>query len=190
MLVASLIVCVLLVLLTLRVLIKGPFVFSRTLVVCVDENGNETSREWVREKPADRYESDGLSHLESYVKRLVEFEGFLATILIFALDRQRGFSIYKTDGEPNIGLIFDTNSDGVKEKKARDFFSAKGCAVLQDYTAGCGSIPDATRILHWLAPDNVLALTSLATEVGVELCGFSLSEGLELRYNEKSDSPS
>lgn len=189
MLYALLVVGALLVLLAIRVLRKGPFVLSRALVVSVDENGNETSREWVQITPPDRYASDGLSHLETYIKRLVAFEGFLSSILIFALDGHRGFSIYKTDGVVTIGLSFDTTSDGVKERKAREFFAAKGCAVQKEYTAGSGSISDAIRILDWVVPNDELSLTSLATEVGMELCGVSSSEGLEFRYSEKVESP-
>jgi hypothetical protein len=135
--------------------------------------------------PPDHILKNGLDHLQPYISRLVVLSKRYKALSIFTPDGKRGFGLSAKDGSVQAGLTVEWRQEPQCEAKIRSFFSSLGVAPSQDYLAGNGNVPDATRILEYPVNGNADEVTALTKRILKELCGISLEEPLDIRYSEK-----
>lgn len=148
---------------------RGTLTFSRTSVSL--------------ESPPDHYVTNGLDRLEPYVSRLLQPTKGYNYLGMFTPDGIRGFGIDAKDGLSQATLTVEWRKESGREAAIRSFFSSLGIAPSQDYLAGNGEIPDATRILEYPINGNTAEVTSLAKRILQELCGISPTEALDITFS-------
>src|ERR1700752_4966697 len=117
-------------------------------VVTVDCNGKELGDgRWVDIPKPDSFSSDGFAHIESYISRLLRSSAPFTSLIVATPDGQIAVSLWQRGGVPEIWLSVQWRSETEREQAVRRFFSERGLSTSQDYLAGNGGIPDATRCL-------------------------------------------
>ena len=144
------------------------------------------SRDDIRlDPPPDRYPVNGFDHIESYVSRLLAPSGGFKSVDIFTAAGDRGFELQGRNGHIDAVLTVEWRQEHEREVKVRSFFASLGVAASEDYVAGNGDIPDATRILAYPVSGSAAQLAELTKRVLQELCGISPSEPISIRYKER-----
>ena len=82
-------------------------------------------------------------------------------------------------------LSCEWHQEPEREASIREFFGSLGIAPMDDYLAGNGNVPDATRLLSYPITGSSAEVAALAKRILVELCAVSASEALNIRYSEK-----
>ena len=81
--------------------------------------------------------------------------------------------------------VAEWRQESQREAAIRAFFSSLGIAPSQDYLAGNGGVPDATRILDYPIKGSTAEVTALTKRILQELCGVSATEALDISYGDK-----
>ncbi len=121
--------------------------------------------------PPDHYTADAFDHIESYVSRLMAPSRKKRFVNIFTPAGDRGFGLYAGDGQ--------------REAAIRAFFGSLGIPPAEDYLAGNGGVPDATRVLAFPLTGNASAIAALTKRILKELCEVSSTEPLDIGYTER-----
>ncbi|HEY6228702.1 MAG TPA: hypothetical protein VI282_16405 [Verrucomicrobiae bacterium] len=137
------------------------------------------------EKAPDRYATNGISHIEPYMQKLVAAKGRMPSLSIFTPDHNRGFGLDRMEGRVHASLVIDARTEAKREAKIRAFFKNLGAEPSSDYLAGNGSVSDATRMLSYPVNGNAEQLTALAEKILTQLCGVSTNEALEISFEER-----
>ena len=137
------------------------------------------------EPAADHFERNAFDHIEAYVSRLLVPSNRFKFLHIFTPDGNRGFGLTARGGVVGAGLNLEWRNESQREATIRSFFGSLGIAPAQDYLAGNGGVPDATRILEYPVRGSTAEVTALSKRILQELCGVSPAEALNISYGEK-----
>ncbi|MHB8524312.1 MAG: hypothetical protein ACYDH9_26630 [Limisphaerales bacterium] len=132
------------------------------------------------EAAPDHYATNGFDHIEPYVSRLLMPTNRFKFLHMFTPDGNRGFGFSAKDGVVQAGLTVEWRQDAQREAVIRAFFSSLGIAASQDYLAGNGGVPDATRILDYPISGSTVKVTTLTKRILQDLCGISPTEALDI----------
>ena len=152
-----------------------------------DENGRVLEEGWKYTKPPEKFDQNGLAHLQPFIEKLVRSKNWFSSVTALARDGDRLVSLDKMEGEYQIPLMIEWRTEPEREKRARAFFSARGIVPIEDYLAGNGDVVDATRVITWPVKGDAKSLAKLVKQVAVELCGISETEGLDISFEEHPD---
>ncbi len=136
------------------------------------------------EAAPDHYATNGFDRIEPCVSRLLVPANRFKFLHMFTPDGNRGFGLDAKDGVIWADLTVEWRQDAQREAAIRAFFSSLGIAPSQDYLAGNGGVPDATRILDYPVKGNAAEVTALTERILQELCGISPREALDISYRE------
>ena len=134
--------------------------------------------------PPDHYATNGFDEIERYVARLLVPTNTFKFLHIFTPDGSRGFGLDAKDGTVRAGLTVEWRQEPEREAKIRSFFASRGIAPTEDYLAGNGGVPDATRILSYPIIGSSAEVTALTKCILQELCGVSPAEALDINFEE------
>jgi len=137
------------------------------------------------EDAPDRYTSNGFDHIDVYVSRLVGPTNRFKFLSLFSPDGNRGFGLHAKDGVVEASLTVEWRQDPQRESDIRSFFNALGITPSEDYLAGNGNVPDATRILSYRLSGSSNEVTALTKRILKDLCGVLSTEALDISYQEK-----
>jgi hypothetical protein len=93
--------------------------------------------------------------------------------------------LHATGGTVEAHLTVEWRQEPNREVAIRTFFASLGTPPSEDYLAGNGGIPDATRLLAYPLRGDALALAELTKRILRELCGVSPAEPLNIGYTER-----
>jgi hypothetical protein len=168
-------------------LARHPFrIVSKWMMVStVDAGGNPVGKsQWVRIPDPDVVAHDGMSRVEPYVTRLMASRARFNWLSIFTPDGQRGFGVYYEHSQASLALNVDWRSEPKKEHDIRRMFAGLGIAPTEDYLAGNGGVPDATRILTYPVPGDASKVAALCCRVLREIYGVTDTGRLDFTYTE------
>jgi hypothetical protein len=137
----------------------------------------------VLEAPPDQYATNGFDQIESYVTRLCKPNREYRSLGIFTPDGIRGFGLDANEDSMLATLSIEWRKEPQRESKIRSFFEAFGISPVQDYAAGNGAVPNATRVLVFPVKGNASEVASLTKRILEELCMISPTEALEFTYS-------
>ncbi len=156
---------------------------KKMLVVTVDKSGNEVGKgEWVNVPEPDHFSSDGFSHIESYVTRLIQSTAEFTSLIIGTPDQQIAVCLWQRGGIPEFSLMIDWRSKPERVRAVRQFFSVRELSISQDYLAGNGGVPDATRCLAYFLPSDVTFITALTKDVLQGIYGVQEGDALDFLF--------
>jgi hypothetical protein len=157
-------------------------------VVTVDENGKELGdARWVDIPKPDRFSRNGFAQIESYVSRLLRSSARFTSLIIVTPDGQKGCSLSQRAGVPQFSLSVDWRSEAERERAIRQLFAERELATSQDYLAGNGGVPDATRCLGYSLPSDVQFITTLTKDVLRRIYDVREQDALDFTYQEHYD---
>lgn len=137
------------------------------------------------EGPPDHYASGAFDHLESYVGRLMVPSFKSRWVSMFTPAGDRGFALHASDGLIEAHLTVEWRDEPQRETAIRAFFAARGIAATEDYLAGNGGVPDATRLLAYPLVGSPSEVAAITRHILQELCGVSSAEPLNIGYTER-----
>jgi hypothetical protein len=139
------------------------------------------SREGIQfEPPPDRYTSGAFNHIEPYISRLVVPSRRKRWVSLFTPAGDRGFALHATSGVVEAHLTVEWRQEPQREAAIRAFFASLGIPPTEDYLAGNGGVPDATRPLAYPLPGDSSEMADLARRILRELCSVSPDEPLNI----------
>jgi hypothetical protein len=128
-------------------------------VVTVDDNGQELGDgQWVDVPEADSFTTDGFTHIEGYVTRLLQSSASFTSV--------------------------DWRQQPEREHAIRQFFADRSLAAFQDYLAGNGDVADATRCLGYFLPADAQFITTLTKDLLRQIYGLREQDALDFTYEE------
>ena len=136
------------------------------------------------ESAPDYFTTNGFEQIQSYVSRLTAVTNGYQFLHIFTPDRMRGFGLSSEEGVVKAGLTVEWRDEAEREKAIRSFFGALGIAPSEDYLAGNGGVPDATRILEYPLTGSATEITALTKRILEDLCGISKNEPLTIKFGD------
>ena len=163
-------------------------VIKRMYVRTVDADGKQIGDgKWVDIPEPDHFPNHGFDHLQFYLSRLLASPAPFASLTIFTPDGQRGFALHHRGKQTEISLIIDWRREPAKEAKIRDLFRVLGVSATQDYVAGNGPIPDATRVLNYPLGGDAHEISTLCQRIFSEIYGVTPEDGLDITYQHHKD---
>jgi hypothetical protein len=141
------------------------------------------------EPPPDHHVVGAFDQIDSYVSRLMAEPRKSRWVMIFTPSGDRGFALHGSREAVEAHLTVEWREQPEREAAIRAFFKTRHIPAIEDYLAGNGAVPDATRLLAYPlsgTPPEVAAMTRRILE---ELCGVSSTEPLNVRYSERSAAP-
>ncbi len=163
--------------------------FPRNSFINIRRPGGGTvtfSRTGVSFEPApDHFATNGFDHIEPYVSRLLVPTNRFRLLHIFTPDGNRGFGLTARGALVEASLTLEWRREVQREAAIRSLFGSLGIAPSQDYLAGNGGVPDATRILEYPVKGSAVEVTALTKRILQELCSVSPEEALNIGYGEK-----
>lgn len=163
--------------------------FPHNLLIITRRSGGSTvtlSRTGVSFEPApDHFATNGFDHIEPYVSRLLVPTNRFRSLHIFTPDGNRGFGLTARGALVEASLTLEWRREVQREAAIRSFFGSLGIAPSQDYLAGNGGVPDATRLLQYPVKGGAAEVTALTKRILQELCSVSPKEALNIGYGEK-----
>ena len=155
------------------------------LVTTVDAHGNPIGAgKWVRNPDPAVVARDGMSRVAPYVARLMASRARFTSLIISTADGQGGFLVIHEHGQARLGLNVEWRSEPKKERDIRKLFAGLGLAPTEDYLAGNGGVPDATRVLTYPVPGDAPHVAALCRRVLHEIYGVADTERLDFTYEE------
>jgi hypothetical protein len=137
------------------------------------------------EGPPDRYATGAFDRIESYVSRLMAEPRKSRSVSIFTPAGGRGFALHASDGATEAHLTVEWRQDPKREAAIRAFFESREISATEDYLAGNGGVPDATRLLAYPLAGSPSEVATATKRILEELCGVSSAEPLNIRYSER-----
>jgi hypothetical protein len=135
------------------------------------------------EGPPDRYAAGAFDHVESYVSRLMAAPRGNHWVMIFTPAGDRGFALSGNQHAVEAHLTVEWRQQPEREEAIRAFFESRGIPATEDYLAGNGNVPDATRLLAYPLTGSPSDVAAIAKRILTELCGVSSTEPLNIRYS-------
>jgi hypothetical protein len=137
----------------------------------------------------DHYTSNGHSHIESYVTKLITATESFSSLIISTPDEKVALVFLKQKTKPYFMPSVDFTSGFDEEIVLREFFTARDLAPVDGYLAMNKDLPDATRMLHVPIPSNVEYVTALAKDLLGEVYGVDEHAALDFRFGEGNARP-
>lgn len=163
---------------------------TKMRVVTVDQNGNEIGEpEWVDIPEPDHFPVDGFSHIKRYVVRLLSSTARYTSLRISTPDEQIAVGLWQHGGLLEFSLTVQWRQEPEREHSIRRFFADRGFPCRQDYLAGNGGVPDATRCLTYSAPPDSIVVTQSVRDILRDVYGLQDSDALDFSYEEHTDAP-
>jgi hypothetical protein len=144
------------------------------------------SRRGIRVDPAPiRYTSEAFEQVEAYVVRLMASDRRKRYLDFFTPAGDRGFGLWVTDGPIEAHFTVEWRQEPEREKAIRGVFASLSIDPSEDYLAGNGGVPDATRLLAYPLSGDAKDVAALAKRILQELCYVSPTEPLDIGYREQ-----
>ena len=132
----------------------------------------------------DHHPTNGVSHIGPYVARLLLPSKPFKFLSLFTTDGQRGCALCAKGGAVSVSFTVPWKTEPQREAAIRAFFRARGIVPGEDYLAGNGGDPAATRLLEYPLYGDAAELTTLTQSMLRELCGVSPTEALDIDYRD------
>lgn len=157
-------------------------------VATVDEHGNDLGDgRWVKIPKPDIFKHDGAGQIQSYVSRLLRSTARFSSLIIATPDQQVAVSLWQRGGIPEFSLSLQWRSEPERERAVRQFFTERGISTSQDYLAGNGDVPDATRFLAYFLPSDGPFITGITQDVIRRIYGVRDQDPLNFTFREHDD---
>jgi hypothetical protein len=137
------------------------------------------------EKPPDHYAAGAFDHIDSYVSRLMAEPQKGHWVMMFTPAGDRAFALHGSRDVIEAHLTVEWRQEPQREAAIRAFFEARGIGPTEDYLAGNGGVPDATRLLAYPLTGSPSEVTATTKRILQELCSISSTEPLNIRYSER-----
>lgn len=137
------------------------------------------------EAPPDHDTVGAFDHIESYVSRLMAEPRKSRWVMIFTPAGDRGFALRGSQEVIEAHLTVEWRQQPKREAAIRAFFDARHIPPIEDYLAGNGGVPDATRLFAYPLTGSPSEVTAITRRILEELCGVSSTEPLNIRYSER-----
>jgi hypothetical protein len=137
------------------------------------------------EGPPNRYTVGAFEHIESYVSRLIASSSKSRWVSLFTPAGDRGFALHASDAGVEAHISVEWRDEPQREAAIRGFFDSRGISPTEDYLAGNGDVPDATRLLAYPLAGGSSDVAALTKRILQELCGVSPAEPLNIGYTER-----
>lgn len=135
--------------------------------------------------PPDHYTTGAFDRIEAYVTRLMAPSQRMRFLSLFTASGDRGFALHAKDGVVEAHLTVEWRQEPKREAALRSFFESRGILATEDYLAGNGDVPDATRLLAYPLPGDASEVASVTKRILQELCGVSPAEPMDIGYSEE-----
>ena len=154
----------------------------------VDQNGQDLGDgHWVDIPEPDSFAADGFSHVEGYVSRLLGSTARFTSLGISTPDEQIAVGLWQRGGVPEFSLTVEWRREPERERSIRQFFADRGFACREDYLAGNGGVPGATRCLTYSAPPDGRIITRVTRDILRDIYGIRESDALDFAYEEHTN---
>lgn len=137
------------------------------------------------EGPPDHHAVGAFDRIESYVSRLLAEPKKNQWVMIFTPAGDRGFALHGNQEAVEAHLTVEWRQEPQREAAIRAFFESRDISPTEDYLAGNGGVPDATRLLAYPLTGSPSEVTATTKRILEELCGVSATEALNIRYSER-----
>ncbi len=153
----------------------------------MDQNGKELGDgRWVDIPKPDSFSKNGFAQIESYVSKLVNSSAGYSSLIIATPDDRTAVLLWQRGGVLGFSLSVDWRSEPERERAVRQFFAERKLSASQDYLAGNGGVPDATRWLSYPLPPNVQFVSSLTKDVLGQIYQVYEQDALDFTYEENN----
>jgi hypothetical protein len=154
-------------------------------VVSVDKNGNELGDgKWEDIPVVDSFAKNGFSHLKLYIEKLMQSPKEFSALIISTPNDRTGVGVWKRDGIFRLDIAVNWRSEPELETTVRDFLNSRAVPLVEDYLAGNGNVPDATRILHYDLPQDTDEITSLVRDFLKQVYGLRDEDALNFIFQD------
>jgi hypothetical protein len=161
---------------------------TKMWVVTVDKNGKELGDgRWVKIPKPDVFKRDGVAQIENYVSRLLRSTARFTSIIIATPNQQVAVILWQRGGIPSFSLSLQWRSEQERERAVRQFFSERGLSISEDYLAGNGDVPDATRCLGYFLPSDGQFITGITQDALRQIYGVREQDPLNFTFQEHHD---
>jgi hypothetical protein len=106
------------------------------------------------------------------------------SLIIATPDHRIAVAIGQRNGVPHFDISVEWRSEPETERRIRQFFGARSLAPFQDYLAGNGRVPDATRVLSYYLPSDMQFITTIIKDALRELYQMCEHDALNFTYQE------
>src|SRR5256885_5487066 len=126
----------------------------RMRVVTVDRQGRQKGpAEWVDVPPAERFSSDGISHIRPFVMRVLSSKANASWITVGTPSGRTAIGIGKQGSRVSVDVSVNVRRPA-REAAIRKFFASRKLEPCKDYLARNGGVPNSVRVLEYpLQPD-------------------------------------
>ncbi|MBV6458379.1 MAG: hypothetical protein HONBIEJF_01506 [Fimbriimonadaceae bacterium] len=147
-----------------------------------DGKGRILEEGWEYEKPPERFEKDGLSHIGPYIDQLLESTNWYSSVTATVIDGDACLLVSKMEGRIEMIEWFDANRKTSAEETARAVCSEQGFPVKQEYVNR-----DRQRCIIWNLPADRSVILSTLQRFAKEVHAIPASAGFELSFQEHAD---
>lgn len=155
------------------------------VVTSVDAQGRLVSAPRVEIIPRPEVvPQNGMDQLEPQVARVMASNARFSSLLAFTPDGRRGFGLHRTNGQATLALNVEWRQEPQRERAIRSLFAKLKIAPTQDYLAGNGWVPDATRILDYPLSGDSREVAAVCKRVLREIYAVTDEEGLNFTFQE------
>ena len=137
---------------------------------------------WV-DVPAATRCPNGFAEIEGFVSRVLASKAPSCWAIFSTKSGNTSISVGSLNGAVTLGLSADARSQA-QQKAIRAFFARRDIAPSQDYLAGNGGRPNATRILSFPMPRDAKAISELATDLLRAVYRLKETTTLDMRFEE------
>ena len=156
----------------------------RMRVTTVDRHGHRKGAgEWVDVPRAERFGSNGISQIGSFVQRVLRSPATSAWIVISTPSGRTAISIGKHEGALTFGTSVDVRKRA-RESALRAFFARRRIQPTRDYLAGNGGVPNCVRVLEFPAPHAATWTAKLAGDLLRTVYRLTQQSALNIRFSE------
>jgi hypothetical protein len=154
----------------------------------VDRQGRKTRpSHWV-DVPAAIRHLNGLAQVRSYVSCVLTSKAPSSWVHFSTKSGQTSISVAKHDGKLSIGLTVDAKRPRNREAAIREFFARRSILPSNDYLAGNGGVPEATRVLDFPMPQDLSVVAEITSDLLREIYRLSSTSTLDIRFEEREAS--
>jgi hypothetical protein len=157
----------------------------RMKVITVDRHGRQKGpAEWVDVPPADRFTSNGISHIRSFVTRVLSSEAESSWITIGTPSGRNGIGIGKQNGRISVDLSVNVRRP-TREAAIRMFFVKRGIPACRDYVASNGGVPNSVRVLEYPLQCDAGRISKLAADLLKSVYRLTSRSALDIGFTER-----
>jgi hypothetical protein len=137
----------------------------------------------------DHYASNGCSHIETYVTKLLHSTELFFSLMVSTPDGEVALGVLMQQNHLVIGLSVDVTRKPQEEQTLREFFARRNIEPVDDYLAQNGDVPDSVRMLNYPLPTDIKFVTDLAKNLLEQVYGVDEHAALDFAFEESSLRP-